>query len=551
MPTPFHSVGVGSRLSSGFAFSLGLSVLFGACGEDLVPNRGAPAGPATTMQQPTLCADEVVAAPAARLLSQRDFDRVVAALTGHDFNFARTFTADLRPDGFDNDAEGLVMSSTRFEELAAAADRVADYITAPERLASFAPCPQEQAPDACIRAFAASFGARAFGRALAADEVDELGALGEEGRNAGGYDAGIAWVATAVLQSPRALYQVELGVGARSGAELASALSLALTGQRPDAALTGDEALLASAEVRRAHALRLAATPQGVAQRRRFARQWLRVDNVERLNKDVGRYPEFTPDVRTAMGAELDRFIDDRLGVGLTSFLLDPVAYPTSPLDRIYGDDLENMRRDGAAVDTRPERRRGVLALPGYLATHASIDLTNPIARGLVVRDRLFCEDVPGPPASFGVVPITNEDPGNTTREKYAAHSHDTRCRGCHQLLDPIGFGFEGFDALGRWRSEEAGEPVDTSGSLSGTDVDGTFTGVAELAMRLARSEAVARCFVERFVQFAEGVRPSGPAGECRVRRLADLVRQKGGSWEALVAAWAGDASFTAPRSAP
>jgi hypothetical protein len=103
------------------------------------------------------------------------------------------------------------------------------------------------------------------------------------------------------------------------------------------------------------------------------------------------------------------------------------------------------------------------------------------------------------------VPPAPDVDRTKTTREQFAQHVADDNCRSCHQMLDPIGFGFENYDALGQWRSEENGKPVDASGELTQTDVNGKFNGAVELAHRLGQSEQVRACVVKQWFRFGYG----------------------------------------------
>jgi hypothetical protein len=151
-----------------------------------------------------------------------------------------------------------------------------------------------------------------------------------------------------------------------------------------------------------------------------------------------------------------------------------------------------------------------VLSSPAFLGTHALINQTNPVQRGLVVRTRLLCQDIAPPP------PDVNTQPpgglmGQTTRQKYEAHAKEPRCRACHSLMDPLGFGFEEFDLIGRYRSKEGDAPIDARGEIVNTDVDGPFTGPVQLASKLALSAEFRRCFVKQLWRFGEARAATGP----------------------------------------
>jgi hypothetical protein len=198
--------------------------------------------------------------------------------------------------------------------------------------------------------------------------------------------------------------------------------------------------------------------------------------------------------------------------------LLADYSFPGPALAPIYKDDLLDPIGEFTRVRLDP-RRRGLLSSPSFLATHALVDQTNPVERGLMVRSSLFCQEVsPPPPQVLAVTPPGG--PGVTTRAKYSRHSDDPFCRACHALMDPIGFGLEAFDTLGRFRTEDNGQPVDARGELLQTDIDGPFTGPAELSQRLPRSALFRRCFVQQMWRFAEG-RSVQAADDPEIRGLA------------------------------
>ncbi len=143
--------------------------------------------------------------------------------------------------------------------------------------------------------------------------------------------------------------------------------------------------------------------------------------------------------------------------------------------------------------------------------------------------------------------PIDAADATRTTREKYAQHSSDPTCRGCHQIFDPIGFGLEQMDAIGRFRATESGLPVDSSGELIGSDVDGPFTGPAELDDRLAESAAMRNCFAGQVFRFVE-TRIELPADKCERQWIEAEMARNGGRIRELLISIVGRPSFSVRR---
>src|SRR6185369_597035 len=131
-------------------------------------------------------------------------------------------------------------------------------------------------------------------------------------------------------------------------------------------------------------------------------------------------------------------------------------------------------------VELDPHQRAGFLTQGAFLATHAKPNQTSPVHRGKFVREQLLCTVPPPPPANLQIKP-PSLNPLLSTRERFAEHAQNSFCASCHKLMDPIGLGFESFDGVGRFRTTEYDIPIDDSGELIGTDVDGTFTGAAAL----------------------------------------------------------------------
>jgi hypothetical protein len=160
------------------------------------------------------------------------------------------------------------------------------------------------------------------------------------------------------------------------------------------------------------------------------------------------------------------------------------------------------------------------------LAVTGKPNESSPIYRGRFVREALLCQQLPAPPANIPAAPEVT--PGSSTRERLAQHEVEPACKACHQLLDPIGFGFENFDTLGRYRSEDGGKPVDATGSINGTrDADGPFNGIAELAQKLASSAEVKECLARQWFRFAVE-RFEQPIDGCSMKSVLDTFDASG-----------------------
>ena len=163
--------------------------------------------------------------------------------------------------------------------------------------------------------------------------------------------------------------------------------------------------------------------------------------------------------------------------------------------------------------------------------------------RGKFVRAQLFCTPPRPRPPDIVVMPPT-VDPRLSTRQRYMMHVVDDNCAVCHQQMDPIGFAFEHYDAAGRWRDIDGGQPVDATGMLTGTDVDGALDGVPSLATRLAESDEVASCTARQWFRYAFGRSEQSAGDLCTIDKLAGAVKGPNGDFRKMVRATVRMAAF-------
>jgi Protein of unknown function (DUF1592)/Protein of unknown function (DUF1588)/Protein of unknown function (DUF1587)/Protein of unknown function (DUF1595)/Protein of unknown function (DUF1585) len=515
--------------------SLGLAASACQSGDDVAP-AAAP-----------LCGVEPSPGPApARRLTRWEYNNTVRDLLGDATRPADAFPADEEALGFSNNANALTTSSTLVQSYMLASEGLAGRAT--EVLTPLLPCDSAgPADEACGQKFVASFGRRAFRRPLADDEIAAFVGLFRGG--AGAVD-GARLVVEAMLQSPPFLYRLELGPAPEAGAasvplgpfELASRLSYFLWGTMPDDTLFDVAAsgrLAGPAEIA-VEARRMLADPKARELVARFHEEWLDYDRVLNVGrgKSAQYYPEWSPEYAPLMLEEARAFVghvifDDPSG-DLTTLLTAPYTFVNAELAAFYG--LGGGPGGEAFARVETPGHAGVLTLGALLAYHAHSDQTSPVHRGQMVRERLLCDPVPPPPPEFDItVPKVNA--GATARERFAQHSKQSACSGCHSMLDPIGFAFENFDGVGRYRENEAdGSPVDASGSLVETDVDGSFVGVPALASALARSEQVRGCYVTQWFRFAQG-RAESEQDRCSLDALRESFAAAGGNVRELLVA--------------
>jgi hypothetical protein len=242
------------------------------------------------------------------------------------------------------------------------------------------------------------------------------------------------------------------------------------------------------------------------------------------------------------MAGELRAFVEDVLWSGdhsLKSLLTAPIGFVDAGLASVYG--VTAPSGSGLTrVELPPEHgRAGILTQAGFLSVQGHPDQTSPVLRGKFVRAMLLCQPPPPPPPDIDIS-LPPMDVGATARERMASHLvAGNSCSTCHLLMDPIGLTFESFDAMGRYRDSEGGQPLDLSGEISGaldTALAGPFNGVSELAAKLAESQQVRACLASQWFRFGAG-RSDAPGDECSLGAMRDAFDASSGDVLELIVA--------------
>ncbi|MBX7077811.1 MAG: DUF1592 domain-containing protein [Nannocystaceae bacterium] len=462
------------------------------------------------------CADPQVGVTELRRLTQAEYRNTVRDLLGYEGDAADTFSADERVGPFTSNV-GAPVSEIQVEQYMSAAESIGEW--AAGQLPSLLPCdPAALGEDECANAFIADFAPRAYRRPLQPDELAALQQVYTEGKASGGFEVGVRLVIQGVLQSPWFLYHMEFGsAGVNDGAvialddhELASRLSYFLWNTMPDGPLfdAADAGELATEDGLAAQVDRMLADPRARGAIATFHLQWFGVDEVEGVEKNADAFPSYSPALAAAMREETAAFAthvvldDDGL---LASLLTAEYTLSDDPdLLALYGATLPPGHVAGEPVPLPAGQRAGLLTQASVMTRHAHVNQTSPVHRGKLVRENLLCQPLPPPPPDVDNTP-PSPDPDATTRERFEQHRADPSCAGCHSLIDPIGFTFEHYDGIGAWRDVEAGAPVDASGELTETDVDGPVDGAVEMAGQLAQSTIVQQCVARQWFRFAFG----------------------------------------------
>lgn len=527
------------------AIALGLGTMLAASACYLSPNGSTSDG--GNPSDPNAPAATDPGASPLRRLTNDEYDSTVADLLGDTTAPATGFPGPTTTAaGYDTYASGLGVSSTHAEDYLYAAEALASHAVA--NLSGLLGCdPASKGEQACTQSFVTSFGLRAFRRPLTSAEVARFVGLEAAARGTHSYADSIRLVLEAFLLSPAFLYRIEVGQPGASGSlvgltswEMASRLSYLLIGSMPDAELlraAGNDELTNPANVE-AQARRLLADPRARGAFDRFVDQWLELRNIASMQKEASLFAGYDPTFAPLMKEEVNRVVDsvvwDTGGDARKLFSAD-YTFVNGPLAAYYG--IPNVTGDTftrVALDTT--QRKGVLTLPGVMAAHAKATQTLPARRGKFVMLKIFCLAVGDPPPNATAV-APQRTPQMTAREYFTLVAQQSACGGCHKVLDGIGFGLENYDAVGQWRTTDVGNPIDPTGQLMGSDVDGTYAGGVGLADLVSKSPEVTSCMAKQFFRFASG-RPETDADAHSLAQLGAAFAAHGFDLRELIVAF-------------
>ncbi|MCY1082729.1 DUF1592 domain-containing protein [Archangium lansingense] len=485
-------------------------------------------------------------------LNRAEYDNTVRDLLGDTTRPARDFPADDHGYGFDNNADVLSLGPLLMEKYSAAAEKLVEASWTRVRTCT----PDLADPLPCAHLILERFAHRAWRRPITPAEVDRLLAFLPLARAHGdGFDAGMKLALRAVLLSPHFLYRVELDADPTSTTphplndhELASRLSYFLWSSMPDEALmaTADAGTLRTPEELERQVRRMLADPKAEALVDNFAGQWLYTRALDTFHPDPLLYP-FDDSLREAMRQETRLvFREFLLGNHPASKLLDAdFTYVNDRLAQHYG-----LPSPGTSQMTRVDlsghpERAGLFGQGSILAVTSHPDRTSPVKRGLWVLEQLLCKAPPPPPPNVEGLPPP-VDPTMGIKQRMAQHSSDPTCSGCHQMMDPIGYGLENFNVVGAWRQKEevSGARVDPSGELPGGL---HFKDGVELRTLLQSDPALDRCIAQHLLTYGLGRGPT-QADACTLEDVTKKAGVGGGRLSDLILSLTRSEAFTHRR---
>ena len=467
-----------------------------------------------------------------RRLTKVEYGNTLHDLFGVDPNVTRDLPDEVFGEGYLNN-----LSSLQSEQFLGIANDVVDQQEVQKLLNR-----EKPAKGADLRAeaekFARSLARKSYRRPPSDAEIEVLLKVFDLGRaNQLDYPGALGLMTKAILVSPQFLFitpakQVESDkkIVPLDDYQLASRLSYLLWSTIPDAELTrlADSGKLHEPAVLKAQVKRMIADPRSRALFDGFGAQWLGLNDLKTKTFDPDKFPQMTSEMRSAMYDEARLFFESimRENRSVVSFVDSDYTFLNGTLAVLYGMEKNVTGPEMRKVQLTDANRGGILAMPATLATTSFPNRTSPVIRGVWVLEQVLGEEVP--PAPANVPALEKQDQKTvanmTLRQRTELHLLNPTCANCHKVLDPIGFGLENFDAIGRWREQDdSGGAIDAAGELPGGK---KFTSPKELKAIIAgRKTELARNLTEKLLAYAL-CRPLEGYDEIVVDQLMETIEK-------------------------
>lgn len=496
--------------------SLVAAVFAGACGSD------PPAPPAKPDYGPRPPMPDTAAQTGAQRLTVPQYGNTIRDIFGKDINVPTAIEADAALDGFVAiGASVSTISPSGVEKYEKAAFAIAQQVIADDAHKAVVLQCKPTGPDdmACANETVARLGKKLYRRQLTDAETTRLTNIFMQASAAlGGFDRGLEYAIAAMLQSPHFLYRPQVGEAdpAHAGQlrytslEMASRLSYFLWNSTPDdellaAAKKGD---LVNDAALGAQIERMLASARAHEGLRAFVTDWLKLRELDNLNKDPTLFTYYSPDPGPMVREETLRLFEHlvfELDTDVREIMTTRQTFVNTKLASMYM--IASPADEGFNLVEFPENspRVGLLGHASILALHSHPRATSSTLRGKFIREGLLCDTIPPPPANVNTGLPEPSQTARTLRERMQPHLQDPVCKSCHILLDPIGLGLENFDAIGRYRAKEVGAVIDASGDLDGVK----FADARALSKGIHDSPKFAPCIVRKVFSYATGFRPA------------------------------------------
>jgi mono/diheme cytochrome c family protein len=454
-----------------------------------------------------------------RRLNRVEYANTLRDLLGADPEWARSLPEEVLGAGYLNSLSPLLM-----EQYLSITNDVLSRVLAPEdappnalqqALFGEAPAGRSNQREAARNA-ARTIARKAYRRPPSESELDVLMNVFDLAiQNNRSYFGSLRLVLKAVLVSPQFLFITPAGepepakeILPVDDHQLASRLSYLVWATMPDGELSSlaDQGRLRNREILAAQVKRLLSDPRSRALFDGFGAQWLGLDKLAGKAFDAAKFPQMTREMRAAMYDEARLLFEVivRENRSIVGFLDSDFTFLNDTLAPLYGLESEVHGSEMRRVSLSDPNRGGILGMPGVLATTSFPDRTSPVNRGVWVLEQVLGEHVP--PAPPNVPSLDKQDKRKianlSLRQRTELHRTNAVCANCHKILDPIGFGLENFDAIGRWReADENGAPIDAKGELPGRK---NFSSPGELKrIIVARADDLSRNLARKLLAYA------------------------------------------------
>ncbi len=464
-----------------------------------------------------------------RRLTPEQYRHAIEDAFGSAVEVAGRFEPDSRRDGLNALGTAFVsVTPSGFEQYEALARNIVVQVTSESLRGDILPCAPpatDSADDACTATVIRAFGPRLLRRPLTESDVaDRVKAAASVATAQQDFYAGLRLALASLLVSPDFLFRIEEGIAAPlekqpdrlelTGHTLASRLSYFLWNRGPDEALLAAAASghLLSQEGLIAEVDRMLASEHLAGGVRAFFDDLFLFDQFDELGKDVARYPLFSTAMAEDAREQTLRFVVHKLveeKADYRSLYTSRDIPMTRSLGPVYGVPVRTWEGWEDAEMPAGQPRAGLLSHASFNMLFAHPGRSSATLRGVFMREALLCQTIPEAPADVDFTQFSNDQQQvhRTAKERLNMHNTEASCRKCHVLTDPIGLAMEVFDGIGKYRTEENGAVIDTSGDFDGT----AFSGPDELGRALADNPLVGACLVENLYRYAVGRKQTNP----------------------------------------
>lgn len=454
-----------------------------------------------------------------RMMNESQYRNTIESVFSSELTIVGRFEPEVRQQGLASvGSTQTSIGTTGYERYYAMAGRIAKQVVAPQNWSKYMDCGTAEAAEfdeVCARNIIKTYGEKLFRRQWSKQDVDLwLEAAQSAMQYEGQFNLAIASVIEGMMSSPEFLFVIDT-VQANDQNEMeltgyakAARLSYFLWNSSPDdeliaAAARGD---LETKKGLQTQVNRLLSSPLFHEGAKAFFEDFLHLADFKTLEKDKVIYPAFTHEVAIDAREQILRFMTYHLIENqkpYPSIFTENQTFVTRALGMIYNIPVKTSSGWEKITYEADDPRSGLMSHIGFVALHAHPGRSSATLRGIAVREVLLCQTVEPAPAAvnFTVVQDTTNSIFKTARARLTQHRSDPACKSCHAYIDPIGLAFETFDGVGKFRTTENGEPIDTHGNLDGID----FENETGLEHALANHVGSKACLVQRLHAYATG----------------------------------------------